>query len=101
MIDIENGELPIIADSIDGGRLVAFFLMASYLYYERAISLMDDGQFDLICKKLDEKWDEINHPHKYLIEREALSSTTGFYIRNYPLMVKSAACTLAHKRGLM
>ena len=37
--------------------LIPYYLMFSYLYYEKNISLVDDGEFDAMCKTLLEKLD--------------------------------------------
>lgn len=73
--------------------LVPWFLMASYLYYVRDISLFSDEFYDKLCGQLLDRWDEIEHPHKYLIDPFALSAGTGYYIKEdeYPGMCKGAA----------
>lgn len=74
------------------GQLVPYFLMASYLYYNINIeSPMSDEEYDILCKRLYDEWDEIEHPHKHLIERDSLKSGTGYYINKYPMMVMGAA----------
>jgi NAD-dependent DNA ligase len=73
-------------------QLVPYFLMASYLYYEiHQNPPISDDEYDDICKRLYDEWDGVEHQHKHLIEREALKSGTGFYISNYPILVKNAA----------
>jgi NAD-dependent DNA ligase len=71
--------------------------MASYLYYNINIeSPMSDEEYDILCKRLHNEWDEIEHPHKSLIDRDALKSGTGFYINKYPTMVMGAALNWAN-----
>lgn len=67
--------------------------MLSYLYYLHDISVVSDVFFDRLCKDLLEAWDETEHPHKHLIDRDALSAGTGFYLkaRDLPERTKSAA----------
>ena len=40
--------------------LIPYYLMFSYLYYEKNISLIEDGEFDDMCKTLLEKLDSLN-----------------------------------------
>ena len=37
--------------------LIPYYLMFSYLYYEKNISLIEDTEFDQMCKTLLEKLD--------------------------------------------
>ena len=53
--------------------LIPYYLMFSYLYYEKNISLIDDGEFDRMCKTLLEKLDTLTHMHKHLIKKESLN----------------------------
>ena len=70
---------------------VPWFLMASFLYYQHDIPLLTDEFFDSMCKQLLARWDEVEHMHKHLIDREHLSAGTGFDITEYPSMVQGAA----------
>jgi NAD-dependent DNA ligase len=75
-------------------QLVPYYMMASYLYYTSSIeSPMTDSEYDDLCKRLLDNWSVIEHQHKYLIDHDALSSGTGFYlkIQDYPRMVVGAA----------
>jgi len=71
--------------------LVPWYLMTSYLYYEKDESIVSDGDYDWICSQLDERWDEISHWHKSFIDRDGLSAGSGYAIKNYPTRVKGAA----------
>lgn len=73
---------------------VSWYLMASYLYYHRAESLLSDCRYDVLCKQILEWWDEIDHRHKYLLDRDSLKAGTGFYLReqDYPNIAIDAAC---------
>jgi NAD-dependent DNA ligase len=81
--------------------LVPYYLMASYLYYELDVSLFPDEEYDKVCLHLDLFWDGIEHQHKHLIDRGALSATTGYTIKDYPLRVMHGAQLLAKQRGLL
>lgn len=78
--------------------LVPWFLITSFLYYCHDESVISDGLYDDICMALRDKWEEIEHPHKHLIDRGALDAGTGFYLSedDYPNRVKFAAWTLLH-----
>lgn len=85
------------------GQLVAYYLMASFLYYQHDISLFPDTDYDRLCERLRKKWNKIEHPHKRIVDRDALTAGTGYYIRieEYPLVTQSAAFTLARMCGLL
>ena len=57
--------------------LVPYYLMFSYLYYEKNISLIDDSEFDKLCKTLHDKFDEVQHIYKDLVSTSDLTSGTG------------------------
>jgi hypothetical protein len=99
--DLVHPGIPIRVKKLCTGQLVAFFLMASYLYYRCEVSLMDDSEYDKLCVRLDKEWDSIKHPHKRLIDRGGLSATTGYYIKKYPMIVAGAAENFARRRGFI
>jgi NAD-dependent DNA ligase len=84
-------------------QLVTFYLMASYLYYHHDVSLMEDAEYDKICQRLAREWDQVEHTHKWCVERAALTAGTGFQMRreDYPTITINAAIQLATKRGLL
>ena len=71
--------------------LVPWYLMTSYLYYEKDESIVSDGDYDWMCKELLERWEEISHWHKKFIDRDGLSAGSGYAITKYPNRVKGAA----------
>ena len=73
--------------------LIPYYLMFSYLYYKKDISLIDDTEFDLLCKNLLEKYDSLKHMHKHLVNKESLTAGTGYDIK-YTNMIKSSAMRL-------
>ena len=73
--------------------LVPYYLMLSYLYYEKDITLIDDTEFDQMCKTLLEKYDEVEHMHKHLVSKGALTAGTGYDIV-YTNMIKDSAMKL-------
>ena len=95
--------LPLESEYIKDGQLLSIYLMASYLYYHRDISLMKDCEFDKICARLLGKYDVFKHPHKKLVTRAMLEAGTGYSIpeRKYPLMVIGAAMHLAKVKGVI
>lgn len=74
------------------GRLVAHYLIHSFLYYRLQTSVVSDAVFDQIVVSLGKRWDDITHPHKALLDKEFLKS--GFHIAEYPEIVKGAARSL-------
>lgn len=75
--------------------LVPWFLMASYLYYQRDHSLLSDARYDQLCRDLDAEWPA--HRHRYAVDRAGLSAGTAYAMRveDYPPIVVNAACHLA------
>ena len=73
--------------------LIPYYLMFSYLYYEKNISLIDDAEFDGMCKTLLDKLDTLTHMHKHLIKKESLTAGTGYDIK-YTNLIKDSAIKL-------
>ena len=73
--------------------LIPYYLMLSYLYYEQNVSLIDDAEFDKLCKTLLEKLDNLNHMHKHLVSKESLTAWTGYDIK-YTNLIKDSAIKL-------
>ena len=73
-------------------QLVAWFLISSYAYYVMSEPVMEDSTFDGLVKRLKEHWDEVDHPHKYLITESHLAAGTGYDI-DHPTIVKFATAT--------
>ena len=75
------------------GRVLSWYLMCSYLYYCLDFSAVSDDVYDAMAKKLLSVWDDIDHPHKYLISKEDLAAGTLYGVSSlkYPLMIKNAA----------
>ena len=73
--------------------LIPYYLMFSYLYYEKDINLITDGEFDALCKTLLDKYDGLTHMHKHLVTKTALSAGTGYDIK-YTNMIKDSAMKL-------
>lgn len=67
--------------------------MASYLYYHCDTSVIPDGDYDDLCKRLLAEWSKIKHPHKHLISKADLEAGSGYAIplRKYPIITRSAA----------
>jgi len=76
--------------NISNNRLVPIYLMSSYLYYEHDKNVLDDTQFDYLCKKLHDNWDSVEHMHKHLIDKDNLKAGSGYGIA-YTNMIMSSA----------
>ena len=78
---------------VSPNRLVPLYLVASFLYYVRNDSVMTDSAYDDCCNRLHREWRNITHPHKAIIDPEALASTTGFYLKHedYPSIIRATA----------
>lgn len=73
--------------------LVSWVLMLSYLYYICNDSVVTDTFFDHLMRELDANWDDVEHRHKHLIDREALSAGSLFTLKeeDYPLITRHSA----------
>ena len=80
----------------NANMMVPYYLMLSYLYYEKDITLIPDTEFDALCKKLLEKFDEVKHQHKHLIDKSDLKAGTGYSLK-YTNLIKGAAMALSQK----
>lgn len=69
---------------------VSWYLMSSYAYYEKDISLFSDKVYDQICQDLLKDFDKIEHIHKHLLDKDLLKCGSGFGIK-FPLRVIGAA----------
>ena len=63
--------------------------MSSYAYYVEDDPIVSDAEYDIICRMLDENWEEIEHSHKSWVVREDLKAGTGYSLE-YPDRVKHA-----------
>ena len=71
-------------------RLVPIYLMSSYLYYEHDKNVLDDTQFDYLCKKLYDNWDSVEHMHKHLIDKDNLKAGSGYGITYTNMIIGGA-----------
>ena len=71
-------------------RLVPWYLMSSYLYYQEDKQVLTDEQFDTLCKRLLENWDSVEHMHKHLISKHDLTAGTGYAIKYTNMIINSA-----------
>lgn len=69
------------------------YLMASYAYYIRYVSVMPDAEYDQLAKTLRVAWPYFEHQHKHLVTLEDLNAGTLFGLNedDYPMIVKQAA----------
>lgn len=76
--------------SISNNRLIPIYLMSSYLYYECDLNVLDDTQFDYLCKRILDNWDNIDHMHKHLLDKESLKAGSGYGIE-YTNLIRGAS----------
>ncbi len=77
-------------ETIHPNRLVSYYCMSSYLYYDKGKNVLTDGDYDTLCKRILKEWDNITHQHKYKLSKEALSAGTG-YTMNYTKLIMDSA----------
>ena len=95
---MSRDSLPLIKN-LDKNLLVPYYLMSSYLYYKEDKAVLLDSEFDLVCQRLLDEWDNIVHWHKGLINKDDLLAGTGYAISEYPNRVKYAALSFYSKYG--
>lgn len=77
-------------DKVSMNRLVPIYLMSSYLYYEHDKNVLDDTQFDYVCKRLYDNFDDVTHMHKHLLDKDNLKAGSGYGITYTNLIMSSA-----------
>lgn len=83
--------------------LVTHYLSACVAYYHWDEKWMEDDDFDMLCFDLYKHFDSLTHPHKYLLDKDALLAGTGFHLGQfeYPMMTRRAAWVVLHPRDPM
>lgn len=78
-----------LVERMKPGQLLHHYLLASLLYYHYDESPFEDHGYGRICERLYECYDAFEHPHKHIVEKDALTAKTGFYIKfdDYPSIV--------------
>jgi hypothetical protein len=92
----DNAAMTVIRGNIN--MVVPWYLMASYLYYHRDFSLLSDTLFDQLCVTLDQRWEDISHTHKHVIDRRDLAAGSCLLpLDAFPSITRGAAEMLAGK----
>lgn len=83
-------------------KLAANLLLAHYLihcccYYELDATILTDTEFDGLAHDLAARWDEVDHPHKQLVNIDSLREATSGYYLKYPGIVQSCAKRLVEQ----
>ena len=68
--------------------MVPWYLMAAYAYYVEDDPILSDSFFDDMSKTMLTCWDDIEHYHKHLINKDDLAA--GSYLGEYPSIVEGA-----------
>jgi len=76
--------------------LVPYYLMHSYLYYVMNDPIIEDIEYDELCRELKEKWDSVEHYHKHLIDKQSLGAGTGYQLQ-YNERIKLGAVALLNE----
>ena len=76
--------------TIEANRLVPIYLMSSYLYYEKNLNILSDVDFDAVCLRLVQEWDDIEHVHKDLLDLDSLQAGPGYDV-DYTQMIEMSA----------
>lgn len=68
--------------------LVPYYLMCSYAYYQLDDPIVSDAFYDKLAKKLLKEYDNVEHYHKHLIDKDALEA--GSFVGQYPSIIRGA-----------
>ena len=72
----------------NSNMLVPWYLMAAYAYYVEDDPILYDSTFDKMAKRILHLWDEIDHWHKELLNKDMLEA--GTFVGEYPTRIKGA-----------
>ena len=64
-------------DKMSANQLLSWFLISSYCYYRLSNPVMTDMDFDHLTHRLKEEYDNVDHPHKYLVTEDNLKQELG------------------------
>lgn len=72
---------------------LSWFILASFCYYCRDVSLLSDSTYDRMAKYLLENWDKVEHVNKDLVDKENLKAGSLYNVgeTGYPTRVKVIA----------
>lgn len=81
-------------------QYIPFYLMLSYLYYIEDVSIWLDTEYDKLCKRILEQYDNLEHRHKHLVDKGSLRAGTAYQLKieDYPQVVIGAARYYAKDR---
>ena len=77
---------------------IAKYLMCAYAYHELDKPLIEDFEFDQLAKDILENWNNIQHMHKHLLNKDML--VAGTYLGEYPNIVKGAVGNYIRENNL-
>lgn len=82
---------------------VAWYLMASYLYYHRGVSILSDSFYDRIGQTMLATPHTFNHYHAHLITMDDLKAGSLYRLRadDYPTITRDTAEGLARQLGVL
>lgn len=71
---------------------VQAYLMSCYAYEELAAPFLTDAEFDQLGQHIAKEWDNIEHRHKHLIDRDSCMFTSGITkpYHEWPLIILNA-----------
>ena len=84
---------------VNPNMLVPYYLMHSFIYYEINDSIITDYEYDEICRELKDKWDDVTHYHKHLIDVNALGAGTGYQVK-YNKRIENASVLLYNNHNV-
>jgi len=58
--------------------------------------IIEDIEYDELCRELKEKWDNVEHYHKHLIDKQSLGAGTGYELQ-YNKRIERASLALLNK----
>lgn len=85
----------------DPNAALRLYLMTSYLYYHCHKSVIEDHDYDSLCKYLLKNYSKVTIEHKKYVSEGDLRAGTGYALKEdeYPEIVKQAAFMLDRRFG--
>ncbi len=56
-------------------------VMASMLYYGLDVSMMSDGEFDALCKRLSDNWKDLSPQRRFALGSAEKIRASGYHVR--------------------
>lgn len=77
--------------------LIPWYIMAAYAYYVNDDPIISDSLYDTLAKQILLEYDNIQHQHKHLIDKDQLEA--GTCLIKYPSIIEGAVKELRNGKN--